>query len=85
MGNYFGNMMGGFGFGLGWLGTLIIWALIIWVIVLLVRGFSGHGGCCGGQHGAESKKSSPLDILKERYAKGEVSKEDFDRMKKDLE
>jgi putative membrane protein len=32
-----------------------------------------------------TQKESPLDLLKRRYAKGEVAKEEYERMKKDLE
>lgn len=87
MWNSWGNMWGGgFGFGFGWIFMLLFWGLVIWAIFALVRSGSGHS-CCGGHDHSEKGhgEKTALDILKERYAKGEVSKEDFDRMKKDLE
>lgn len=84
MGNYYGNMMG-WGFGFGWIFMLIFWGLIIWAIFALIRGVSGQG-CWGGHRHDEHghKRNNALDILKERYAKGEISKEEFEKMKKDL-
>ena len=62
----------------GW--TIIIWvliiALIIWGVVELVRRDSSTTDT--------SRKRDPLEIAKERYAKGEINKEEFERIKKDL-
>ncbi len=86
MGNYFGNIMGGFGFGFGWIFMLVFWGLIIWAVFVLVRRISGQDYYCGNDSGKHGRKeNSALDILKERYAKGEISKGEFDRIKKDLE
>ncbi len=72
-------MMGGYwGFGGWWM--IIVWlvvaGLIIWGIVAFARrgGTSSSGGA--GQ--------TPLDIAKQRYARGEISKEEYERLKKDL-
>ncbi|MCR4322730.1 MAG: SHOCT domain-containing protein, partial [Candidatus Azambacteria bacterium] len=48
-------------------------------IVLLIRWIAGQ---TKGTHGGHDK--TPLDILKERYAKGEINKEEFEVKKKDL-
>lgn len=82
MWNSWGNMWGG-GFGFGWIFTLLFWGLIIWGIFALVRGATGHG-CCGHGNHKEHGEKTPLDILKERYAKGEINKEEFEAKKKDL-
>jgi putative membrane protein len=77
----------GYGFGFGWILTILFWAFVIWVVLALVNGVSKQG-CCGKHHhehdAHKPEGDKVLDILKERYVKGEISKEDFDRMKQDI-
>ncbi len=77
-------MMTGFGFGgmlFGGLLMLLFWILIIvaavWLITTVVRGNQTHVNAPG-------PVQTPLDILKMRYARGEITKEQFDQMKQDL-
>lgn len=67
----------GWGMGFGWIFMVLFWALVILGIVYIVQTISRRSG----QSGTEE---TPLDILKKRYAKGEISKEEFGRMKDDL-
>jgi len=70
------NMMnnGHGGWMMGGMGLLhvLFWILIIAGAVLIVQWLSGRG------------KGSALDILKKRYAKGEIDSVAFERMKKDI-
>ena len=88
MGYYYGHGLGGLGSGMGFgffgfFIMIIFGVLAIWAIIALMRGASGHGWGCHGER--KNGEKTALDILKERYVKGEMSKEDFDKMKKDLE
>jgi putative membrane protein len=69
-------------FGWGWLMMLflvIFWLLlvggVIWLIIWLVKKTDQQR--TGGQE-------QPLDILKRRYARGEINQEEYERMKQEL-
>jgi putative membrane protein len=74
---------GGHGYGMGtfgWLFMLVFWGLIIVGLVLLVRWLWDQGSSARSRGSGDG----PLDILKRRYARGEITKEEFDRIKQDL-
>ncbi len=74
-----GGMMGygGYGGGFMWLILLIVIAAIVYFA------YNRNSGAGGGSFGG--RRESPMDILKTRYAKGEISKEEYERLKRDLE
>lgn len=69
----------GWAVGLGWLSMLAFWGALIVGVVLLVRWLGGSVG--GGRGGSESA----LDILRRRYAAGEITKEQFEEMRQALD
>lgn len=70
MGGY--GMMG-FGMGFGFIFMLLFWGLIIWLIVTFINT-------------SQSNKNEPdsLTILNRRYASGEITKKQYEEMKKEL-
>ncbi len=72
-------MMGSFsGYGwFGWFFMVFFWVLTITATILLIRWIIK-------QFQGENKDKSALDILKERYAKGEINEQEFEEKKKKL-
>ncbi|NGP75514.1 SHOCT domain-containing protein [Balneolaceae bacterium YR4-1] len=63
------------GFGGGWM-MILWWGIIIAAIIVIIKFFVSSG--------RPQNQKSAMDILKERYARGEISKEEFEEKKKDL-
>jgi putative membrane protein len=72
------GMMGGFGWG--WMPLLVIvfWGLIIWGIVAVVRSTKHESGQ------DTSADESALDVLKLRYARGEIKKKEYEEKKREI-
>jgi len=76
----FGNQ---FGFGFNPFGAILLfvfWALIIGGIVLIVVWAARQSGSY-----AAGSNRRPLDILKERYARGELTREQYEEIRRDLQ
>jgi putative membrane protein len=68
-------MWGAWGFGM-MIMMILFWGLIIVALVLGIRWLLGQG--------KESRPDSALEILRQRYARGEINKEEFEAKKRDL-
>ena len=68
--------------GIGWwMAFGGVWMVLFWggIIALIVWGITKLS-----RRNGSTQKRGPLDIAKERYAKGEISREEFEQIKKDL-
>ena len=89
------GMMGGFGmpgfggtFGyspFGWIVPLAFLGLLIGGIVLVVVSLARTSHAPSAVQLPPTRSEAPLDILKVRYARGEITKEQFNEIKKDLD
>ncbi len=73
------GMMGAWGWPMiGGIGMILFWALIIGGVVWLAQTFMREAKT------SAPKDEPPVEILKRRYAKGEITKDQFEQMKRDL-
>lgn len=62
--------------GIGLFGMILFWGLLIAGTVFLIRWFIGET--------VIKREDSALEILKKRYARGEINKQEFDERKRDV-
>ncbi|HFD86234.1 MAG TPA: SHOCT domain-containing protein [Gammaproteobacteria bacterium] len=67
--------------GHGYFGGGFMWLFWILLVVVAVWGVSAVSR---GGRGVSERRTTPLEILKERYARGEIDKEEFEAKRKDL-
>ena len=78
------GMMWGWGHPMGWLWMVMMglfWVALIVAVIFLVRWLLLS---TGGRSREPLGEESPLEILKKRYARGEIDKQEFEEKKKDL-
>ena len=67
--------------GMGWIFMIIFWGLIIVGLIFLIKWLAGLSR---PRVSYDKGRDSALEILRERYAKGEINKEEFEQKKRDL-
>ena len=76
------GMMGGYGYEYGVI-HMVVWIVILLVVVALVvwlvRSMSASGA-----HQLPARRSAGLDVLEERYARGEINRDEYLQKKKDI-
>jgi len=74
----------GSGFGGGGILMILFWVLIIGGVAWLVSSFVAGRPTSSSPTDAVTPPESPLDILKKRYARGEITKAEYEDMRRDL-
>ena len=69
-------MLGGHGFGGGFM--WLFWILLVVVVIWALKATAFSNGKAAGM------EKSPLEILKDRFARGEIDEEEFERKRKVL-
>ena len=76
----FDGMGSGWGMGFGGFFMILFWILVIAGVVVLVKWLVDQLSADEG-----SRDKSPLEILRERYARSEINREEYEQKRRDLE
>ncbi|MBI3146848.1 MAG: SHOCT domain-containing protein [Pseudogulbenkiania sp.] len=78
MGNW--GEFGWWGMGLGVVFMILFWLLIILGVAALIRWLLSQSG-----RNQEARHKTPLEIVQERYARGEIDREEYEQKMRDLQ
>ena len=70
-----------------WIFPIVMPILMLTIVLTILYFCFGRGRCSppwGNHYDRKGSSGTALDILKERYAKGEITKDEFEKMKKDV-
>jgi putative membrane protein len=76
----FDGMGGGWGMGFGGPFMILFWIAVIAGVFVLVKWLVDQSSA-----GKGSRDKSPLEIVRERYARGEINREQYEQIRRDLE
>ncbi len=74
--------MMGFGWGYGWLGIIMMG--VFWLVVIVVAAWLIRSAIQSNQGRPDEHNPSAREILDSRYARGEITREQYEQMKEDL-
>jgi putative membrane protein len=79
------GMMGGWG-GYGWMGAIhvIFWVLILVLIIAVIVWFFRSGFQAAPPSARLERRSPGLDVLEERYARGEINRDEYLQKRRDI-
>jgi putative membrane protein len=66
------------GMGSGWIFAILFWVLVLVAVIALAKWLSSSIAWPGASR-------RPLDILRERYARGEITRDEYEQMRRDIE
>ncbi len=74
-GNFGWSMFG----GIGWIFMILWWSLLVIGVVVFIRWISDQS-----RAGGRGREKTAIDILEERYARGEIDRKEFEEKKRDI-
>lgn len=73
---------GGWGMGFGLIFMILFWVLVVVGIAVLIRWLVRESRNTGQP---QPRDKTPLEIVQERYARGEIDREEYEQKRRDLE